>query len=1844
MNGQPPPPPQPETIVIECSAQNAIRTSDSYDEWEVAIPPIQLYQGDEIGVNQSFLEARGTSTEILEFSSSGLNQNNKQRIMFEYYACDDGTNDKNKGRDWVYWGTGNGTTANPALHETAKSYLPCKAIRYDRLLAENLINANGNELKRTIEGEIYQTALPTDLDPRVANASSINYREDILVPGIFNSVNSAKEVRRANTSVKYVGDINTANLDSQDVLMTFTDNIINLDAFDYWEMEEDVFFRTVTLRTPFSESASNYVGSFPLGTALWINWMPKRRQMSCYDETNLNHDIAYTNYQQYVEISSRVGDLCGHFVAISNNKKGVFVDSGVDGTGTLRQYGFSGDPCIETVFSLKTASGSAVDAYPNIACPNILGVNTNFKLIENISGRNLPYVNPWTTQSKINLLAESIDSGNNLLITDPCPVNLIIRKSPLYIGTGDIYNTNNPIPESISLCPMWKPDVGASHLVGGVDPILTQLFPKKIGETTLDIPVYLGCYHKENLKNTTNTTTYSTDFDLRDSRLPFNQLGPTAESSPVSIVDYWTINSYKPWGYDNGIQLSADLSNYATTISINVILPSSPFNRLISPEGNIIVVDRGTNEEELIYVGKMISITNGAGQQVANPTKFTFEIRARNIASNMGSVGGGGDLPNGGVFNANNPVEWLKPIPPENFTYATIPAGAKVEWWDWREAKTLTVELDLDFATNFPRGLPLTKNTGYWGNNEPVENINKFPPTVKDGSYYTANLKKIYDYGYTYFLYYNRSGHDTGIAKTYDLPFNYYEDPTSNDFVFSGKGGFNRNVWMMPLTQAIRADSETSSVSKGVLEYPGLTYQVRNSSDSPNASTSVYAWEGQFNPHIPIYNMNFDFEINLSKMDVDSNGLYERNFYIWSPDIKEFRTPYWNNARTTSTQLRQWTNQGLYFYLGWTPLVNTMDLATTKDYLTPTDLSNFWTESLHKSEDIKNLYDGTVIPKSRNRGILQNPLLMPIYGSWGYHNYPQNDGLLKRDYFTFPQTNGYAIGSVCFIDGHEVASDWKWTGINGTINDATKTNTFYIYPRSPNNIIHLFQASTNFPMPTYESVRNSAYDGVSSGTYQNFPARTYLWREEVAGALTGPDYYPSAPSGKSNNSYLSDSIPGATDAINQLNLSYVVGDPQKGEPAYSRAPLDKNDLWTTPADTDYPFTGADTQREDAIYRQTENYPIQYYSDTLYANYLKFSQYIGCDNMTLTYNENVSAFEFQFLHQPFSTSYSVSGGQGQGGDNAVRVFDNIPAQVGNWERYAGINMRNWACPIITRGQFTYSEIQNRPAFLQVKYPNGINPETDLDLIGDRFMSKLGFLKSQYNPRTGTMVKGVEGFGQTPDLPNLYAYEPNGTTGADTDIADAIINTSISAEDNPNADAHGGLGQLIFYPSSQDANTNNIRHTGDPGASAVADGVRYDFSYSMYGQRGGLKTANHNKAMGYPNVVGTPQVEDVLTFPRTLNPDGEQRSGYTIEIGSSPLRALTLPIKLTDGYYYILCPDLIDDPQFYITANNGSVIPAIAIVSKTYVSGDFYTTFQSPIRFYCKKSRILSSVKVQIRNSSMGVPSNLGSNSSVIFSINRFQPPIVMPPMDISSQQTLDYSVLNTKTQLQGNKSSVVNTINDISQLAQSIIQPQADEADYIGGLQARINQHDIAGMSSVERKQFFNTPVGLHLATEIGNLNQLQTQLQNEAEQPANTLVEQNQVNSDRILEAIRISAREGISRVGGTAKPKDFSESGYETKATSVAKSSGSKKSKIGDERELEGITKEDLVDKTYIKGNRIQSKKADGTKGKTFIIKSKPIPTAKVTTESVPRRGDKTAPKTAESSREEEMKEPWKP
>ena len=604
---------QPETIIIECSARNSIRTSDSFDEWEVSIPPVEIRKGDEIGVNQSFLEARGTATEILEFSSSGLDQNNKQRIYFEYFCSDDGTNDKNKGRDWLYHGQGVGTTADPGLHETAKTYKPCKAIRYDNLLEESLVNANGNEFQRKVGDRIYQSAFPKDLDPRVANAYSLNYKEDYNVAGIFNSINTINEMNTVITE-NYLGACNTEYLDNQEKALTFTDNILNLDGMEYWEMEtHDGIDGRVELRTGYANENTNFISSIPSNTIVWLSWIPKRRQMSVYSGA-LGNDLAYDNYDVYTEVSSRVGSLCGHFLITQNNIKSTFRDSGHNNAGDLKAFGYAGKPSISTYFTRVNPDGTT-----NSFIPRIDLVDEVYSLTDNTSGFSRKYVNPWTTQSKENLL--NVDGTPKLLNTDPCPVNLIMRKSPYYIGSVKL-NLNQALPDRFACMPIARPDNGTQHptrFSATEDAKLDELFPKVAGSPNDDIPLYLGSHHPENLETEASVW----DFNTQNSKKPFNALG-TQDQPIVYLKNYTSINDYKPLGNDTEYKLKADLTSGATTLMVNVIPGTNSFARLISGEGNIVVINRGVLNEEWIRTGRIMGITNDAGNPSITPTRVSL--------------------------------------------------------------------------------------------------------------------------------------------------------------------------------------------------------------------------------------------------------------------------------------------------------------------------------------------------------------------------------------------------------------------------------------------------------------------------------------------------------------------------------------------------------------------------------------------------------------------------------------------------------------------------------------------------------------------------------------------------------------------------------------------------------------------------------------------------------------------------------------------------------------------------------------------------------------------------------------------------------------------------------------------------------------------------------------------------------------------------------------------------------------------------------------------------------------------------------------------------------------------
>ena len=438
----PPITPQPETIMIECSAQNSSQTTDNFDEWEVAIPPVRLEQGDEISVNQSFLEARGTSTEILEFSSKGLNQNNKQTIYYEFYSCDDGTSDKNKGKDWINYSTNNSVA--DSRFATAKTYKPCKAIRYDRLFEETTFNANGNAFKRQQDnGTTTSVVSTTTLNPFVANAFNISPREDYLVGGVFNSTESIKELN--NSADAYVGGINTDQHQQDNAkYLRLTDACINLDAFPYWEIAENRgahVDRMVWIRIPYTEKGSNYLAQFPIGSTIQLGVMPKRRQMSYYNTSSNNHvDNAYaTNIWE--QINGRLNGVLGTYF-ISDMGEGVFADNPTGVGGITTPFGWNSTKC----FQLGIRQRTPLDKQ-NVACPQITkdsrSILSNATKLYGTSATNNEYfINPHTTNSK-----DDLKSGTQTGATR-VPVNLMIRRSPFYVGSQDATTTFN-LPDDL---------------------------------------------------------------------------------------------------------------------------------------------------------------------------------------------------------------------------------------------------------------------------------------------------------------------------------------------------------------------------------------------------------------------------------------------------------------------------------------------------------------------------------------------------------------------------------------------------------------------------------------------------------------------------------------------------------------------------------------------------------------------------------------------------------------------------------------------------------------------------------------------------------------------------------------------------------------------------------------------------------------------------------------------------------------------------------------------------------------------------------------------------------------------------------------------------------------------------------------------------------------------------------------------------------------------------------------------------------------------------------------------------------------------------------------------------
>jgi len=502
--------------------------------------------------------------------------------------------------------------------------------------------------------------------------------------------------------------------------------------------------------------------------------------------------------------------------------------------------------------------------------------------------------------------------------------------------------------------------------------------------------------------------------------------------------------------------------------------------------------------------------------------------------------------------------------------------------------------------------------------------------------------------------------------------------------------------------------------------------------------------------------------------------------------------------------------------------------------------------------------------------------------------------------------------------------------------------------------------------------------------------------------------------------------------------------------------------------------------EAAFQDTTTNYPITYCTtttdtkgNTLTENHT-ISQFAGTLNPTLQFNNSLSLFEFSFFHTPYSTSFDTD--TNQGGTTAIVV--NYPTQqfVDNIEQISGVKMSNWAKPNYVVGMFRPSEINT---LTPAPYPNGLNPFTSKDPIGNRFMNKLGFSDST-----------ISSFEST-DITNN-----DGTTGSDVDTASAIINTKQAVEDQPNYQTNlltssstkpeydnQFLGDIIFYPYGIDNDTGNMKDNND---------IRYDFALPRFSSIGGLRITNHNTGMGLPSTINSFIYTDPSTIPRTFNPDYQKYSSYIIQSDSSALRADNLPIKFENGYF-LLQSSLADNNSNFYIGKDGQRNPIISTILKTYISGDFIISFNSPYSIYTKEDRYVGKIENKIINSNGDVPSNLGRNSAVIYQITNYNVKDDKEQPTILDKQQQEYEILDLIEKFKGGSKTnpLQQAVADVGELADVAIHPldyattNDSPADMMGQLKQRLMDYDVPNMTREQREFFFtNHPVGQQLYADI----------------------------------------------------------------------------------------------------------------------------------------------------------------
>lgn len=550
------------------------------------------------------------------------------------------------------------------------------------------------------------------------------------------------------------------------------------------------------------------------------------------------------------------------------------------------------------------------------------------------------------------------------------------------------------------------------------------------------------------------------------------------------------------------------------------------------------------------------------------------------------------------------------------------------------------------------------------------------------------------------------------------------------------------------------------------------------------------------------------------------------------------------------------------------------------------------------------------------------------------------------------------------------------------------------------------------------------------------------------------------------------------------------------------------------------------------------FPIEYAPDS------HISQYCGSNNISISWDDTSSRFKLDFLHMSATSKFlpTEEGVVQEGGALSATIYYPAPrGKVGNLykmprTRCGGINIENWTSQDfsnITTPQQVRT-LCNLDSSINLSHNwfvcdhNNISSDTpelqkNYDSIGNKFWNKLGFLNSQlYKTEVGSLYDT-----------DIDRYIVKGTTDNLVDIADATITAEEPAENTPffftQEKFEGGGDVPATYQFSSIGALNFNSHLSGYGLPNTS-GVPLTF-------RANETLANLNIDIVDPNSEKTKykkEMGDAVSRPAfssylsTYNPDREMVNGYSFTTEPKSMVAQSLPIKTEFPYFYVMS-DLIET-NFNISANKGSGLNCLGVISKLNAEGDFFFQYQAPQSFFATKDKLISSITTELRTPTLGVPQALSPYSSVIYQISRYAPtPIqVAPPVWLEQKMVFD---------------QMKNLLQDIATSLSPSIAVSADQqvADGLGGqIQESIPTPPIQNSPADEREIYqsmINSISGRiteplpEVQRALPSLRNIQNPLQL-TDEPAPELTEEQLLNYQLAVNAIRGRVGFGLPRIG----------------------------------------------------------------------------------------------------------------